>query len=130
MISSSGAMVSNVGAEVGRVAGGQAAAIAAAEKLAEMDMATITEEKALEMKQSFVELGEKIGGESGAAAGRNAASDMEADALIKSAEEATRKAAEQAAMKAKAVLDVLMAEVDKLGAQAGEPAGKVSMASL
>ena len=47
------------------MAGQQAAAVAAAEELAKMNMAEITEEKAQELKATFEELGTRVGSEAG-----------------------------------------------------------------
>ena len=66
-------MGEDMGREVGRVSGGQAAAMAAAQELAKMNMAEITEEKALEeLKPVFQDLGAKTGKDTGAKAGREA----------------------------------------------------------
>ena len=54
-----------MGGEVGRVAGQQAAAVAAAEELTKMNMAEITEEKAEQLKATFEELGTRVGSEAG-----------------------------------------------------------------
>ena len=50
---------------MGRVAGQQAAAVAAAEELTKMNMAEMTEEKAEQLKATFEELGTKVGSEAG-----------------------------------------------------------------
>ena len=115
-----------IGREVGRVAGGQSAAIAAAEELSKMNMAEITEEKAVALKAHFVELGTRIGKETGTKAGEAAGHDIDMALPIKEAQEAARQAAEKGAMKAKELIDALKDKAERAGADAGEKAGKVS----
>ena len=115
-----------IGREVGRVAGGQSAAIAAAEELSKMNMAEITEEKAEALKGRFIELGAKIGKESGSKAGEAAGNDADLSLAIKEAQEAARQAAERGAMKAKELIDALKDKAEKAAADAGEKAGKVT----
>ena len=74
------------------MAGGQSAAIAAAEELSKMNMAEITEEKAEALKGRFIELGAKIGKESGSKAGEAAGNDADLSLAIKEAQEAARQA--------------------------------------
>jgi len=107
------------------VAGGQSAAIAAAEELSKMNMAEITEEKAAALKGHFIELGAKIGKESGAKAGEATGKHIDLAQPIKEAQEAARQAAERGAMKAKELIDALKDKAEKTAADAGEKAGKV-----
>ena len=115
-----------IGREVGRVAGGQSAAIAAAEELSKMNMAEITEEKAMALKGHFQELGARIGKETGTKAGEAAGIDIDMTLPLKEATDAARHAAERGAMKAKELIDALKDKAEKAGADAGEKAGKVN----
>ena len=114
-----------IGREVGRVAGGQSASIAAAEELTKMNMAEITEEKAAALRGHFVELGARVGKETGTKAGEAAGIDIDMTLPIKEAQEAARQAAEKGAMKAKELIDALKDMAEKAAADAGEKAGKV-----
>ena len=108
------------------MAGGQSAAIAAAEELSKMNMAEITEEKAAALRGHFVELGARVGKETGTKAGEAAGIDIDMTLPIKEAQEATRQAAEKGAMKAKELIDALKDKAEKAAADAGEKAGKVT----
>jgi len=80
------ALGSQIGQEVGRIAGGQSAGIAAAEELAKMNMAEITEEKALALKAHFVELGARVGKDAGGRAGEAAVLDVDSAGVVKEAQ--------------------------------------------
>ena len=119
-----------MGREVGRVAGGQSAAIAAAEELSKMNMAEITEEKAMALKGHFMELGTRIGKETGTKAGEAAGKDIDMTLPLKEATEAAKHAAEKGAMKAKELVDALKDKAERAAADAGEKAGKVFFVKL
>jgi hypothetical protein len=68
------------------VAGGQSASIAAAEELSKMNMVEITEEKAAALKGHFVELGAKVGKETGTKAGEAAGKDVDLALAVKEAQ--------------------------------------------
>ncbi len=68
------------------MAGGQSASIAAAEELSKMNMAEITEEKAAALKGHFIELGAKVGKETGTKAGEAAGKDVDLALAVKEAQ--------------------------------------------
>ncbi|XP_040579945.2 uncharacterized protein [Lepeophtheirus salmonis] len=116
----------NVGREVGRISGAQAASIAAAEELAKMNLAELTEEKAITLKSKFAELGTKIGADAGTKAGTEAGKNIDPEIPVKEAKEAAAKAAEDAAMRVKALIDLANEEATAIGEEAGKIAGKAA----
>ncbi|QQP41753.1 Protein lethal(2)essential for lifelike, partial [Caligus rogercresseyi] len=117
---------SNVGREVGRISGAQAASIAAAEELAKMNLVELTEEKAMALKGQFAEIGNRVGKDAGEKAGAEAGMKIDPDVPIKDAKEAASKAAEDAAMRVKALIDLANEEAIIIGEEAGKLAGKTA----
>merc|ERR1711915_926168 len=113
-----------LGAEVGRIAGGQAASVGGAEELAKMNMAEITEEKAHELKSFFEALGVELGKEAGHEAGKEAGCNVDPSVPIREAISAAKDVAEAAAFKVKELFDLATEEAEQIGAKAGEQAGK------
>ena len=119
-------MAGELGAELGRVTGSQAASVAGAEELAKMNMAEITEEKAQELRAMFEELGTRVGAEAGEAAGKDCGLNIDPSAAIREALLAAKEIAENAAYKVKEILDLVDDEARQIGSRVGEVSGKAA----
>ena len=106
--------------------GSQAGAVAGAEELAKMKMADITEERAEELRAMFEELGTRVGGLAGEAAGKDCGLNIDPTPAIKEALTAAKEIAENAAYRVRDLLEVLEEEARQIGSRAGELAGKTA----
>ena len=119
-------MAGELGAELGRVTGGQAASVAGAEELAKMNMAEMTEEAAEGLREMFEELGSRVGALAGEAAGKDCGLNIDPSPAIREALLAAKEIAENAAYKVKDILDLVEEEARQIGSRVGEVSGKAA----
>ena len=119
-------MAGELGAELGRVTGGQAASVAGAEELAKMNMAEMTEEAAEGLRGMFEELGTRVGALAGEAAGKDCGLNIDPSPAIREALLAAKEIAENAAYKVKDILDLVEEEARQIGSRVGEVSGKAA----